>query len=64
MPHCTTPIAPCWSANRKTYCEHLLSKDIRGMELAHAIKEVGAGRSLLDNRAVSKLDRPHSQTEE
>src|ERR1700741_2679132 len=26
-------------------------KDIKGMELAEAIKEVGAGRSLLDNRA-------------
>src|SRR6201993_2320194 len=30
-------------------------KDIRGMELAQAIKEVGAGKSLLDNRAASAL---------
>ncbi len=30
-------------------------KDIRGMELAHAIKEVGSGRSLLDNRAAAAL---------
>ncbi|ORB28616.1 response regulator [Mycolicibacterium parafortuitum] len=30
-------------------------KDIRGMELAKAIKDVGAGRSLLDNRAVKAL---------
>lgn len=30
-------------------------KDIKGMELARAIKEVGAGRSLLDNRAVAAL---------
>ncbi len=30
-------------------------KDIRGMELARAIKEVGAGRSLLDNRAATAL---------
>lgn len=30
-------------------------KDIRGMELAHAVKEVGAGRSLLDNRAAAAL---------
>jgi len=30
-------------------------KDIKGMELAHAIKEVGAGRSLLDNRAAAAL---------
>jgi two-component system NarL family response regulator/two-component system response regulator DevR len=28
-------------------------KDIKGMELAHAIKEVGAGKSLLDNRAAA-----------
>ena len=28
-------------------------KDIKGMELANAIKEVGAGRSLLDNRAAA-----------
>jgi two-component system response regulator DevR len=27
-------------------------KDIKGMELAQAIKDVGAGRSLLDNRAA------------
>lgn len=30
-------------------------KDIRGMELAQAIKEVGAGKSLLDNRAAAAL---------
>lgn len=30
-------------------------KDIRGMELARAIKDVGAGRSLLDNRAAAAL---------
>ncbi|TDO17361.1 LuxR family two component transcriptional regulator [Mycobacterium sp. BK086] len=30
-------------------------KDIRGMELAKAIKDVGAGHSLLDNRAASAL---------
>ena len=30
-------------------------KDIKGMELARAIKEVGAGRSLLDNRAAAAL---------
>jgi DNA-binding NarL/FixJ family response regulator len=30
-------------------------KDIKGMELAGAIKEVGAGRSLLDDRAVAAL---------
>jgi DNA-binding NarL/FixJ family response regulator len=30
-------------------------KDIKGMELAGAIKEVGAGRSLLDNRAAAAL---------
>ncbi len=30
-------------------------KDIRGMQLASAIKDVGAGRSLLDNRAVAAL---------
>ncbi|GAA1647397.1 DNA-binding response regulator [Mycolicibacterium murale] len=30
-------------------------KDIKGMELAHAVKEVGAGRSLLDTRAASAL---------
>ncbi|MET0704883.1 MAG: response regulator transcription factor [Mycobacterium sp.] len=30
-------------------------KDIRGMELAEAIKTVGAGKSLLDNRAAAAL---------
>ncbi|MBY8860116.1 response regulator transcription factor [Nocardia sp. CA2R105] len=30
-------------------------KDIKGMELARAIKEVGSGRSLLDNRAAAAL---------
>jgi|SRR5271166_1021374 len=30
-------------------------KDIRGMELARAIKTVGAGKSLLDNRAAAAL---------
>nr|BBX76582.1 transcriptional regulatory protein DevR (DosR) [Mycobacterium florentinum] len=30
-------------------------KDIRGMELAQAIKDVGAGKSLLDNRAAAVL---------
>lgn len=30
-------------------------KDIKGMELATAIKDVGAGRSLLDNRAAAAL---------
>lgn len=30
-------------------------KDIKGMELAAAIKAVGAGRSLLDNRAAAAL---------
>ncbi|UXA19014.1 response regulator transcription factor [Mycobacterium sp. SMC-4] len=30
-------------------------KDIKGMDLAKAIKEVGAGRSLLDNRAAAAL---------
>jgi two-component system, NarL family, response regulator DevR len=30
-------------------------KDIRGMELAQAIKDVGAGKSLLDNRAAATL---------
>lgn len=30
-------------------------KDIRGMELAQAIRDVGAGRSLLDNRAAAAL---------
>jgi len=43
-------------------------KDVRGMELAHAIKEVGAGKSLLDNRAaaalMSKLRRSEEGTTE
>lgn len=30
-------------------------KDIKGMELAKAVKEVGSGRSLLDNRAAAAL---------
>ncbi|MCV7082929.1 response regulator, partial [Mycolicibacterium insubricum] len=30
-------------------------KDIRGMELAEAIKAVGSGKSLLDNRAAAAL---------
>lgn len=30
-------------------------KDIKGMELAKAIKEIGLGRSLLDNRAAAAL---------
>lgn len=30
-------------------------KDIRGLELARAIKDVGAGRSLLDSRATAAL---------
>lgn len=30
-------------------------KDIKGMELASAIREIGAGRSLLDNRAGAAL---------
>ncbi|MEU2005227.1 response regulator [Rhodococcus sp. NPDC019627] len=30
-------------------------KDIRGTELAHAVREVGAGKSLLDNRAAAAL---------
>ncbi|MFV1362263.1 response regulator transcription factor [Mycolicibacterium elephantis] len=30
-------------------------KDIKGMELAKAVKDVGAGRSLLDNRAAAAL---------
>jgi DNA-binding NarL/FixJ family response regulator len=30
-------------------------KDIRGMELAQAIKDVGAGKSLLDSRATTAL---------
>ncbi|MGK8503381.1 response regulator [Nocardia asiatica] len=40
-------------------------KDIKGMELAKAIKEVGAGRSLLDNRAAAALmQRLRADTEE
>ncbi len=30
-------------------------KDIKGMQLAQAVKDVGAGRSLLDNRAAAAL---------
>ncbi|WP_280364705.1 response regulator transcription factor [Nocardia wallacei] len=30
-------------------------KDIKGLELASAVKEVGAGRSMLDNRAAAAL---------
>lgn len=30
-------------------------KDIKGMELAQAVKDVGAGKSLLDNRAATAL---------
>lgn len=30
-------------------------KDIKGMELARVVKDVGAGRSLLDNRAAAAL---------
>jgi len=30
-------------------------KDVKGMQLANAIKEVGAGRSLLDSRAAAAL---------
>ena len=30
-------------------------KDIKGMDLAKAIKDVGAGKSLLDNRAAAAL---------
>lgn len=32
-----------------------VAKDIKGMELARAVKDVGAGRSLLDNRAAAAL---------
>ncbi|MGB0971107.1 MAG: response regulator transcription factor [Mycobacterium sp.] len=32
-----------------------LVKDIKGMELANTVKEVGSGRSLLDNRAAAIL---------
>jgi len=39
-------------------------KNIKGMELAAAIKQVGAGRSLLDNRAAAALKaRLRSSTE-
>ncbi len=39
-------------------------KNIKGMELAAAIKEIGAGRSLLDNRATAALEaRLRSSTE-
>ncbi|ATD72955.1 MULTISPECIES: response regulator [Gordonia] len=39
-------------------------KDITGMELARAITDVGAGRSLLDNRAAAALmDRLRTQRE-
>ena len=42
-------------------------KDIRGMELAEAIKAVGSGKSLLDNRAaevlMSRLRRDTEQDE-
>ena len=39
-------------------------KNIKGMELAEAIKQVGAGRSLLDNRAATALKaRLRSSTE-
>ncbi|MGW4531988.1 response regulator [Nocardia sp. NPDC004340] len=39
-------------------------KDIKGMELAKAIKEIGAGRSLLDNRAAAALmDRLRRSTQ-
>lgn len=39
-------------------------KNIKGMELAAAIKQVGAGRSLLDNRAATALKaRLRSSTE-
>ncbi|MGF6884376.1 two-component system response regulator DevR [Nocardia sp. GAS34] len=39
-------------------------KDIKGMELARAVKEVGSGRSLLDNRAAAALmARLRSSTE-
>ncbi|MEV6138822.1 response regulator transcription factor [Nocardia sp. NPDC051990] len=40
-------------------------KNIKGMELAAAIKQIGAGRSLLDNRAADALEaRLHSSTED
>ncbi|MCM6774573.1 response regulator transcription factor [Nocardia sp. CDC159] len=39
-------------------------KDIKGMQLAEAIKTVGSGRSLLDNRAAAALmDRLRRSTE-
>ncbi|CAM3633956.1 response regulator [Smaragdicoccus niigatensis] len=40
-------------------------KDIKGMELAQAIKDVGAGKSLLDNRAAAALmSKLRTRTEE
>lgn len=39
-------------------------KDIKGMELARAVKEVGAGRSLLDNRAAAALMATLRRTDE
>ncbi|MCE5289723.1 MAG: response regulator transcription factor [Nocardiaceae bacterium] len=40
-------------------------KDIKGMELAHAIKEVGSGKSMLDNRAAAALmTKLRTRTEE
>ena len=36
-------------------CSGYVVKDIRGMQLASAIKDVGAGRSLMDNRAAAAL---------
>ncbi|MCC3331432.1 response regulator [Nocardia abscessus] len=38
-------------------------KDIKGMELARAIKEVGAGRSLLDDNAASSMQRLRADTD-
>ncbi|WP_280239035.1 response regulator transcription factor [Nocardia abscessus] len=38
-------------------------KDIKGMELARAIKEVGAGRSLLDYNAASSMQRLRADTD-
>ncbi|WP_024805697.1 response regulator transcription factor [Nocardia sp. BMG51109] len=39
-------------------------KDVKGMELAQAVKDVGSGRSLLDNRAAAALmDRLRRGTE-
>ena len=40
-------------------------KDIKGMELAKAVKDVGAGKSLLDNRAAAVLmERLRTRTDE